>query len=127
MFPPLDDATPPFGDDSVANGRAGTNTRAVFTLVWLGGPALVGLLVSVATPKRRSWPFAMAVGLLLGIAFVLWSYFASPHGYDGDSDGEMFLGRWWEPTFTMFLVVVGYVGYAIGAAIGIGVRALIRR
>ena len=34
----------------------------------------------------------------------------------------MFLGRWWEPLFVAFLVIVGYVFWALGVAGGLLVR-----
>jgi protein-S-isoprenylcysteine O-methyltransferase Ste14 len=103
----------------------------VWVLVWLGPPFLVGALLGAAFAKGW-WSTAAvaALGVGLGFGVVLWAYYAAPPGgapYNGCSDCENFLGRWWEPNFTILLVVIGYLFWLLGIGAGVGARSLLRR
>jgi hypothetical protein len=70
----------------------------------------------------------LAVGLALAIVFIGWAYFTAPPDYahsQGNSDGQMFLGRWWEPFFAVFLAGVGYLCWAAGTMAGLLVNAVL--
>lgn len=103
----------------------------MWVLVWLGSPFLVGGLLGAAFARGRwSTGAVVAVGVGLGFGVVLWAYFAAPPSsapYNGCSDCENYLGRWWEPNFVIFLVVVGYLFWLFGVGAGVGTRRLLRR
>jgi predicted outer membrane lipoprotein len=89
------------------------------TTLWLAGPPLAAALL--ASVLRRRFRVVLILGVVLAAAFVVVVYLRAPHDYahsQGDEDGEMFLGRWWEPTFIAFVVLVGYALWAIGAGLG---------
>jgi hypothetical protein len=103
----------------------------MWVLAWLGSPFIVGALVGAAVARGR-WTTAAAAGLGVGLAFgvVLWAYYSAPPSsapYNGCSDCGNYLGRWWEPNFVMFLLVVGYFFWVLGIGAGAGVRSLVRR
>jgi hypothetical protein len=102
----------------------------MWVLEWLGTPFIVGALVGAAF-ARAYWSTAAAAALGLGLGFglVLWAYYSAPlrsAPYNGCSDCENYLGRWWEPNFVIFLVVVGYFFWLLGIGAGIGIRRLVR-
>ena len=114
-------------------------SESAFAVIWLGGPFVVGLaataLIRIRRPKNGPWMAAM--GLVPAIGYVVLAYYQSPPSsapYNGCSDCGNYLGRFWEPEFTAFLVVVWYglwllgVGARIGAtaALNAGCRALRR-
>ena len=101
-----------------------------FAVVWIGGPFVVGLAATAVTRIRwRKNSLWMAlIGVVLGCAYVVWAYYASPPSgapYDGCSDCENYLGRWWEPQFTVFLAVIGYILWLLGVGAGIGATATV--
>jgi len=68
------------------------------------------------------------VGVIVACGFVVAVYLGSPHDYQhsqGDEDGEMFLGRWWEPAWIMFVAGVGYVSWIVGVGLGTFVRLIV--
>lgn len=70
-----------------------------------------------------------AIGVLLGFGIVLWAYYSSPPsaaGYPG-CECEDYLGRWWEPSYVIPIVVLGYFIWLFGMGVGIGTRSLLRR
>jgi hypothetical protein len=67
--------------------------------------------------------------VLLGFGIVLWAYYSSPPsaaGYPG-CECEDYLGRWWEPSYVIPIVVIGYFIWLFGMGVGIGTRSLLRR
>lgn len=99
-----------------------------FAVVWIGGPFVLGFVLTALTRLRwpRNGPWMALVGVVLGCAYVVWAYYASPRSgapYDGCSDCENYLGRWWEPQFTVFLAVIGYILWLLGVGAGIGAAA----
>jgi hypothetical protein len=92
----------------------------VFTLIWLAGPAAIAALLTLVTRVRSGRVYVMfVVGVAFAMAFVLVVYLRAPPDYlhsQGDDDGEMFLGRWWEPEWVAILAFVGYVFWALGVA-----------
>ena len=98
-----------------------------WALLYVGGPVVLGFVATALTRSR--WPKngrGMAlIGVVLAFGFIVLTYYRSTHSYAGsqdDSDGEMFLGRWWEPTFTILLALIGYFRWLIG--VGAGVAAV---
>ena len=69
----------------------------------------------------------LVLGVLLGVAFVVAVYAGSAHDYASSNgiDGEMFLGRWWDPTFTLLLGFIGYIGWTIGIGAGLLLRGVL--
>jgi hypothetical protein len=68
------------------------------------------------------------MGLVLGAAYVVAAYYASPPSsapYNGCSDCGNYLGRFWEPQFEVFLAVVGYCLWLLGVGAGIGAIAIL--
>ena len=97
-------------------------------LIYFGGPFALGLVTAVLTRLRwpQNGPWLVLVGAVLAFGFVVLEYYRSSHsfaGSQGDSDGEIFLGRWWEPEFTVLMAMVGYVIWLIGVGTGMGVAA----
>jgi hypothetical protein len=97
------------------------------TVIWLGGPALVGGLLGVGA--RFSWRrvvLLMAAGLVLALGFVLVVYLRSPidysHDPNGCSDCGEYLSRWWEPALVVFVALVGYIFWSLGVIFGLVVR-----
>ena len=103
----------------------------MWVLVWLGPPFIVGALVGAVFARGRwSAAAALALGVGVGSGVVLWAYFSAPPSsapYNGCSDCENSLGRWWEPTFVIFLAVIGYLFWLLGIGAGVWVRSLVRR
>ena len=103
----------------------------MWVLAWLGLPFIVGALIGAAFARGRwSTGAAAGLGVALGFGIVLWAYYSAPLSsapYNGCSDCENYLGRWWEPTFVIFLVVIGYFFWLLGIGAGVGVRSLVGR
>jgi hypothetical protein len=98
----------------------------VETLVWLGGPFLFGLVLGALLGRGpRSLAGLVALGALVGFLLVLLAYLQAPRIYDGCSDCEQYLGRWWEPVFVGFIVAVGFVTYLVGIGVGALGRAVV--
>ena len=88
-------------------------------------PLAVAAVLTAATRVSLAKSYWMLIlGVVLGFAFVIAVYLASAHDYASSNgvDGEMFLGRWWDPTFTVFVAIVGYIGWCIGVVVGLLVR-----
>lgn len=97
-------------------------------LIYFGGPFALELVAAVLTRIRwrQNGPWLVLGGVVLAFGFVVLVYYRSSRGYagsQGDSDGEMFLGRWWEPEFTVLLAMVGYVIWLVGVGAGMGAAA----
>jgi hypothetical protein len=102
----------------------------MWVLAWLGLPFIVGALIGTVF-ARGYWSTAAAAALGAGLGFgiVLWVYYSAPLSsapYNGCSDCENYLGRWWEPNFVIFIVVIGYFFWLLGIGAGVGVRRLVR-
>ena len=84
---------------------------------------MAGLVLTLLVPTRWRRPYALlAVGVALAAAFLLIAYLSAPPDYQhsqGDSDGRMFWGRWWEPEFTLFLIAMSYLCWAGGVGVGL--------
>lgn len=100
------------------------------TVAWSGSPFVVGALLGAAFARGRwSTLTVAAIGVLLGFGVVLLAYYSSPPSgapYDGCSDCENYLGRWWEPNFVISLVAIGYFIWLFGVGVGVGARSLLR-
>ena len=98
----------------------------MFALIWLGGPAVVAALLTIVTKVRWGRAYIVfGIGVALAVAFVLAAYLRAPPDWQhsqGDSDGRMFLGRWWEPQFVAFLVVIAYMFWVLGVGAGFLIR-----
>ena len=102
----------------------------MWVLTWLGTPFIVGALIGAAFARGHwSTGTAAALGVGLGFGLVLWAYYSAPLSsapYNGCSDCENYLGRWWEPNFVIFIVVIGYFFWLLGIGAGVGLRRLMR-
>jgi hypothetical protein len=97
---------------------------------WISSPFVVGLvataLIRIRWPKNG--PGMALIGLVLAFGIVVWTYYHSAHSYagsQGDEDGEMFLGRWWEPTFVITISLIGCGLWLLGVGAGIGITAIL--
>jgi hypothetical protein len=98
----------------------------VWFLAIFGIPALVSFTIAFFAARNR-WLIGAVIGLgvLLGIAFFLAGYFSAPPSsapYNGCSDCENFLGRWWEPRFTGILDLIGFFGWLVGLGMALVLR-----
>ena len=71
------------------------------------------------------WPGSSRSARCVGFLLVLLAYLQAPRIYDGCSDCEQYLGRWWEPVFVGFIVAVGFVTYLVGIGVGALGRAVV--
>ena len=103
----------------------------MWVFVWLGSPFIVGALAGAAFARGRlSTAAVAALGVGLGFGLVLYAYYSSPPSsapYNCCSDCENFLGRWWEPNFAIFFVVIGYLYWLFGIGAGVWARGLVHR
>jgi hypothetical protein len=100
----------------------------VYGLGWLGAFLLGALLGGVFARGWLRTYGLFALGLLIGFFFVLAVYLNAPPDYAHDptgcSDCEEYWGRWWEPSFVVFLAGIGYFAYLLGIGIGAATRGL---
>ena len=101
----------------------------MFVVVWFAGPAVVAALFTLAARIRwRNAYVPFAFGIALALAYVVAAYLTAPPDYlhsHGESDGELFLGRWWEPGWAVFVAVVGYASWAVGTVVGLAAGAML--
>jgi hypothetical protein len=91
---------------------------------------VTALLLGVALGS--TWRRAAALLLLgfgLGLALLVVAYFtATPSDQRQDcSDCYVYLGRWWEPGFAVFVIALALIPWVLGVFVGSGVRAFSRR
>ena len=84
--------------------------------------------------SRRGALWAALAGLGLAVFYVLSAYFSAPPSsapWPGCSDCGVYLGRWWEPYFVLFIVGWGFavwlLGVGAGAVLAAGLAAIRRR
>jgi hypothetical protein len=63
----------------------------------------------------------------MGFGVVLFAYVTSPPNQwqSKGTEGQQFLGRWWDPALVVTLVALGYVIYLVGLGVGVFFRELI--
>lgn len=98
--------------------------------VLAAGAGVTALVLGIAL--RGTWRRTAALLLLgvgLGLALLAAAYFtATPADQRQDcSDCYVYLGRWWEPGFAVFVIVLALITWALGALVGSGIRASSRR
>jgi hypothetical protein len=89
-----------------------------------GAIALV-LALAAGTSWRRSTGLVL-LGLSLALAWLLFAYSqATPEDEPRPncSDCGVYLGRWWEPTFVLFILGTNLVAWTIGVLMGSALRA----
>jgi hypothetical protein len=82
-------------------------------------------VVAARIRPGNAW-VAFAVGAALALGYVLLAYVTAPPDYQhshGESEAGMFLGRWWEPQWTVFVAVFGYASWAVGTVAALLLRA----
>lgn len=102
----------------------------LLTLIWLGGPLAVAvLLTAVGGARFGHWPWLLLVGVLLAAAVVFIAYLQAPPDYQhsNGTEGEMFLGRWWDPNWVVAIVGIGYFSWTVGVFVGFALRLLGQR
>jgi hypothetical protein len=99
----------------------------------IGGGGLLGIamgagaLAGVTLRRIRHGVWVVeGLGAALGVALVLAVYFSAPHRFQGCSDCEHVLGRWWEPAGTIAFAFVAVLSWALGSAAGFAVSFLIQ-
>ena len=102
----------------------------MLVIVWLGAPAVLAAVLTALTPhrSRRVVPLLL-VGVALGVALFVFAYLNAPPDFQhsqGDSDGELFWGRWWEPGFTLFAILFAYVSWALGIVVAVAADLVLK-
>jgi hypothetical protein len=71
----------------------------------------------------------LLLGFGLGLALLVVAYFtATPSDQRQDcSDCYVYLGRWWEPGFAVFVIGLALIPWVLGVFVGSGIRASRRR
>jgi len=99
----------------------------------LGFAAIAGVIALVlAATLGGTWRRAAALLLLgvgLGLALLVAAYLtANPSDQrPGCHDCYVYLGRWWEPGFVVFIIGVALIPWVLGVLVGSGIRASMRR
>jgi hypothetical protein len=99
----------------------------VVDVVVFGAPLLLGAVLGGFFARGFTRTYAvLGVGLIIGVAVVLAAYLSSPPDFEHakGTEGEQFLGRYWDPALVVILVGVGYVLYLVGVGLGAFTRAL---
>lgn len=92
----------------------------------LGLAVGAGALAAVTLGRIRHGVWVVeGLGAALGIALVLAVYFSAPNRFQGCSDCEHVLGRWWEPAGTIAFAFVALLSWALGSAAGFALSFLI--
>lgn len=93
-----------------------------------GLPFILGAVLGGGFGRTWSRVYVLfALGLLLGFGFVAAAYLTAPPDYQhsNGTDGEEYLGRWWDPSWVVMLSALGYVTWFVGVGLGAGVRVLV--
>jgi hypothetical protein len=100
----------------------------IFVLAAGAGVTALVLGVALGGTWRRTLALLL-LGLGLGVALLAAAYLtATPADQRQDcSDCYVYLGRWWEPGFAVFVIVLALIAWALGALVGSGIRASSRR
>jgi hypothetical protein len=98
--------------------------------VLAAGAGVTALVLGVAlggTWRRTAGLLLLGVGL--GLALLAAGYFtATPADQRRDcSDCYVYLGRWWEPGFAVFVIALALIPWGLGVLVGSGIRASSRR
>ncbi|MEK6274210.1 MAG: hypothetical protein AABM30_02605 [Actinomycetota bacterium] len=81
--------------------------------------AVVGFFL-VSTPRR--YGILVGLGVAAAVVLLVVSYLVAPTSPGGCSDCGEYFGRWWEPALTVFFLVLLLVAWAVGLAVGAGLR-----
>ena len=86
------------------------------------------LTLTLGTTARRVASL-VALGFALGAGWLAYAYFSAPSesAARNCSDCYLYLGRWWEPGFAVFIVGFSVVCWIIGVAVGWTARLTARR
>jgi hypothetical protein len=99
----------------------------MWTYIALLAPLVLGMVLGAAIAKGWVSSYALfALGLIAGFGVVLIAYLTSPpdQAHSNGTEGQQFLGRWWDPAFVVVLTAIGYVIYLVGVGIGAFAREL---
>ena len=90
-----------------------------------GAVALV-LALSLGTSRRR-FAGLVLLGFSLSLVWFVLAYFMATPGDEprpNCSDCGVYLGRWWEPGFAIFVIGTNLVAWMVGLLTGFAIRAL---
>jgi hypothetical protein len=99
----------------------------MWTYVALLAPLVLGMAFGAVFARGWVSCYALlALGLVVGFGFVVIAYLTSPpdQAHSNGTEGQQFLGRWWDPAFVVVLMAIGYVIYLIGVGVGAFAREL---
>ncbi len=91
---------------------------------------VTALLLGVALGGTwRRTAALLLLGFGLGLVLLVVAYFtATPSDQRQDcSDCYVYLGRWWEPGFAIFVVGLALIPWVVGVLVGSGIRVSSRR
>jgi hypothetical protein len=90
----------------------------------IAGSIAFVLALAVGTSWRRSTGLVL-LGLSLSVAWLLFAYSqATPEDEPPNcSDCGIYLGRWWEPGFVLFILGTNLIAWTIGVLLGSSLRA----
>lgn len=97
-------------------------------LAAVAGVTALFLGVALGGTWRRS-ALLLLLGFGLGLALLAAAYFtATPSDQRQDcSDCSVYLGRWWEPGFVVFVIGLALIAWVVGLLVGSGIRVWSRR
>ena len=90
---------------------------------------LLGVALGAAFAKGWLSTYALfGLGLLVGFGVVLAAYLSSPADFQhsNGTEGQEFLGRWWDPEFVVTLTAISYCLYLVGLGVGVFGREITR-
>ena len=81
------------------------------------------LTLTLGTTVRRV-ALLVALGFALGAGWLAYAYFSASSEFAtrNCSDCYLYLGRWWEPGFALFIIGFGLIGWILGVAVGLTAR-----